>query len=145
MKDELAEREAERPNVRSSAERVDEENFSDPRRRRKWLPALGFLIQRMDIPFLGLIGTNLLGLLLAFAAFLPLGFLMQRFGARIEGVVTFLGGGIVFGADWIFRRKFDILFEEKHGARLFYLPMWIWGIIWMVVGIIKVIIELIKG
>ena len=63
----------------------------------------------------------------------------------MEGVVNLIGGGTVFGVDWICRRKLDILFEEKHGARLFYLPMWIWGVIWMVVGIIKVIIELIKG
>lgn len=145
MKDELPERVEERPHVRSVVDRKSEEEFSDPRKKRKWLHSLGYMIERIDLPLLGLAGTNLLGLLLAFAAFLPLGVLMQRFGPRIEGVVNIIGGGIVFGADWIYRHKFDFSLEEKNGGRLFYLPIWIWGVIWMIVGTIKVIIELIKG
>jgi hypothetical protein len=126
----------------------------------KVLRALVFTIESILAPA----GTNLLGLTLALAAFLPLGFFLKKLGANIEGyvegLVIFIGGCIVFGADWSYRRlgprefyadeslerlKYEALFDWKQGARFIYLPIWIWGVLWMIVGAIKTLLTLIKG
>lgn len=121
---------------------------------RKILRALGFIVETIIAPM----GTNLLGLALALIVFLPLGILIEKFGRRIEGIVNFIGGCLILGVDWFFRRprefyagqslselKWDILFDSERGARFVYLPMWIWGGIWMISGLILALIELIKG
>jgi hypothetical protein len=93
--------------------------------------------------------------------FLPLSILIHesaRSGRPIGGVLTFIGGGLVFGVDRFFRRprefyagqslsdlKWDLLFDLKKGARMIYLPAWICGILWMISGLIYALIELIKG
>lgn len=121
---------------------------------RKVLRALGFIVETIIAPF----GTNLLGLALMLVVFLPLGILIQKFGRRIEGIVNFIGGGLILGVDWFFRRprefyagqslselKWDLLFDPERGPRILYLPAWMVGVIWMVSGLILALIELIKG
>jgi hypothetical protein len=121
---------------------------------RRVLRVLRFIIEFIIAP----VGTNLLGLALLLVVFLPLGILMEKFGRRIEGIVNFIGGGLTFGIDWFFRRprefyagqslsklKWDLLFDPEWGPRIAYLPAWMVGIIWMFVGLIVALIELIKG
>ena len=103
-------------------------------------------------------GTNLLGLALFLIVFAPLGILIEKFGRQIEGVVNFIGGSLILGVDWFFRRpreffagqslselKWDLLFDAERGARIAYLPAWMIGVIWMVTGIVIALIELIKS
>jgi hypothetical protein len=121
---------------------------------RKVLRALAWAIEAIIAPF----GTNLLGLALMLIVFMPLGILMKEFGRQIEGVVNFIGGALVFGVDWFFRRprefiagqslselKWDLLFDGERGPRIIYLPAWMVGVIWMVTGLILALLSLIKG
>lgn len=125
----------------------------------KLMRALVFMVETLIAPA----GTNLIGFTMAVVIFVPLGIFIQKLGGRIEGViegaVNFLGGVLTFGSDWIYRHigphefhaqeahllKFDISFDLKKGGRIIYLPVWIWGVLWMISGIITVVWTLIKG
>ncbi len=121
---------------------------------RRMLRFLGFIVETIIAPP----GTNLLGFTLMLIIFLPLAILIQESGRPIGGVLTFIGGGLVFGVDWFLRRprefyagqslsdlKLSLLFDLKKGGRMAYLPAWICGILWMISGLIYALIELIKG
>jgi hypothetical protein len=125
----------------------------------KLMRALVFIVETILAPA----GTNLLGLTMAVIIFVPLGIFIQKLGGRIEGVIegaaSFIGGVLTFGIDWIYRHigphefqaqemrllKFDILFDLKKGGRILFLPVWIWGALCMISGIITVVWTLIKG
>jgi hypothetical protein len=97
---------------------------------KKVLRALAFIVEFLIAPA----GTNLVGLAMAVAIFVPLGIFIQKFGGRIEGVtegiVNFIGGGLMLGVDWIYRLvgphefyaqelhllKFDLLSDPKRGG-----------------------------
>jgi uncharacterized membrane protein len=127
---------------------------------RKVVRALVFMVETILAPA----GTNFLGLAVVLAAFLPLAFFIKKLGANLEGymegLVIFIAGGIVFGIDWSYRRlgprefyadesldrlKYEAMFDWNQGARLLFLPIWIWGVIWIIVGLIKLILTLVKG
>ena len=91
--------------------------------------ALDFLADRV-IGF----GTNALGLLLFVLAFLPFILISKRFPAVEEGLLN-LGGGILVVALDIASRS--LMGEEtwvQRGGRFIFLPVWICGVIWILVG-----------
>jgi hypothetical protein len=85
-------------------------------------------------------GTNTSGLVILLACGLVL---FEWAGIVPEFLLVFLMAGSVFLADWLFRRLLGSDFlDYERGARLAYLPLWIWAIIWFVVGIVKGVIWL---
>jgi hypothetical protein len=96
------------------------------------------------VDLLVLPGTNGLGLALVLAVFVPLGMARARFPSIAEGVLIGAGGAISLLLDLGLRRalRHESLMEYHRGGRLVYLPVWIWGVLWLLVGAILAVATL---
>jgi hypothetical protein len=92
-----------------------------------------------------LMGTNLLGLLLFAAAFGPLAVLFQDSTKLVEALLIGAGGCIACLLDLGYRKAMKHeTFVEPTGPQILYLPAWILGGVWVVVGVVKTIIALLE-
>jgi hypothetical protein len=93
------------------------------------------------VDFALLPGTNILGL----AFVLAIGFLMTVFQIKrqsaAEGALVMLVGMLASGLDVGIRKLLghQSVLEYDKGARFVYLPLWIWGLVWVVAGLVLVL------
>jgi hypothetical protein len=82
------------------------------------------------------LGTNWSAAIAFMASFMTAIAISEWTGAEGEGPGTLLGGALVFLVDVVHRRRFlDCrLADFEAGTRLLYVPLWIWGVIWIVLG-----------
>src|SRR5262249_34490485 len=95
---------------------------------------LDFLVDLLVFP-----GTNGLGLTLFLTTFAPLAVAHARFPTVAAGVLTVAGGTVSLLLDVGLRRalRHESLLEYHRGGRLLYLPLWLWGLLWLLVGAIQ--------
>ena len=100
---------------------------------RRFLKALPEFLWHGILP-----GTNFSGLLF----FVAVAIIMIEWRAALhDGVTTLIVGSVLFLIDWTFRGRLGAdLFDYDRGARVAFLPMWIWGIIWMISGLVQLVI-----
>src|SRR5437016_425637 len=93
-----------------------------------------YLVDTMLVP-----GTNLCGLALFVAAFSPVLVIHQQFPWLAEGLLTLLGGGLCFVFDAGLRKTLahESWLEFDRGARVVFLPGWLMGLVWILVGSIQ--------
>jgi len=90
-----------------------------------------------------LMGTNLLGLVLFAAAFGPLAFAFQESTKLVEALLIGAGGCICCLLDLCYRKALKHeTFVEPTGPQILYLPGWVIGGVWVVVGVVKTIIAM---
>jgi hypothetical protein len=87
-------------------------------------------------------GTNFSGLILILAA----AFLILGLGPLARFLRSLLMAVVAILADWLYRRwRGTDMLDFERGPRLLFFPLWIWGIIWFIVGMIQAIGRLIAG
>jgi hypothetical protein len=67
--------------------------------------------------------------------------LKEQIGMTAEGPPMLIGGLLVTACDLLYRLKRDEghLFYPSGGGSLFFLPVWLFGIFWVVAGTLKTI------
>jgi hypothetical protein len=96
-------------------------------------------VQRIAGATLPYLGVNLFGV--AFLAAV-IGSVAAAMPSAPNGAATLVAGLGVFGADVAFRRW--VLAEsliDDNGPELLYLPIWVWGILWTVVGSVQLAVH----
>jgi hypothetical protein len=85
------------------------------------------------------IGTNLLGIAVFLAAFGPAVAIMLWLPTAKEGPLVMLGGAIGFALDAGLRKALghESLLELDRRPRLVFMPLWLWGLLWILVGAIQ--------
>jgi hypothetical protein len=85
------------------------------------------------------LGTNLLGLAVLLAAFGPVVAIIAWLPTAEKGPLVMLGGATSFVLDAGLRKALghESLLEYDRGPRLVFMPLWLWGLLWIVVGAIQ--------
>jgi hypothetical protein len=110
-------------------------------RHRKWWRAIFSSLGK--IGELSFHGTNLTVLMVLIVVAMVL-FSLPRDLPKF--VLHFMLGITVLVADWSIRRWQGVpLSDFDRGGLLFYFPLWIWGLIWLFVGVIQGVIWLIEA
>jgi hypothetical protein len=88
-------------------------------------------------------GSNLLGFLVFLIVF---GILAAVGGDWVntpgEGLLNLVGGALCIGIDLGLRSLFKWLSlqQAEGGPRVVYLPLWVWGILWCISGVVRALI-----
>ncbi len=63
------------------------------------------------------------------------------FGTTAEGPIMLMAGPLAIACDLVYRLKRDEghLFHPGGGGALFFLPVWLFGVLWTIIGIGAVI------
>jgi hypothetical protein len=77
------------------------------------------------------------GFVMFIAAFLAALGICALFGTSAEGPVMATAGILLIPMDlsWRLRQKERDLFNHKKGGNLFYVPVWVMGVVWMALGV----------
>lgn len=112
-------------------------------------PAKPSLVERILLHWnMVLPGTNLLGLILSFGVFLVMILFKEPANAMEDGLLTLAAGALVLALDMTYRcalfgaSSVSHFFRYSRAARLLFIPVWIFAIIWILQGAIKAIIAL---
>jgi hypothetical protein len=91
-----------------------------------------------------LFGTNAIGLAILIGVFLPLGSIAAMRGEAPNAGWNLVGGLSVLFLDVIYRTWVlgGSLLDEG-GPRLLHIPLGLWGILWMIVGLVQMIVNLV--
>jgi hypothetical protein len=105
---------------------------------RRTQATLDFLVDLTVLP-----GANALGLIVLFASFVPL-VACQWLQPAGEAAITLLAGIITFAFDTALRRTLGKAswWDYDHGGRLLWLPLWLWGLLWGLLGLSRLVLEL---
>jgi hypothetical protein len=73
-------------------------------------------------------------LAVAFAAAFAIGYLV---GTSAEGILMIVASPFLVGADVVYRatRATRQWFHPHGGGMLFFVPIWVWGVVWLLLGI----------
>ena len=87
-------------------------------------------------------GTNAAGTVIFFGSFLAAIGVGELSGNVPKGPLTLLGGVLVTGLDLLFRLCWLKcgLWNRERGATLLFIPIWIFGLIWIVLGLIYTLV-----
>ncbi len=85
------------------------------------------------------IGTNMLGLAVFLAAFGPAAAIKAWLPSADTGLLVMLGGAISLALDAGLRKVQgdESSPEVDRGPRLVFMPLWLWGLLWILVGAIQ--------
>lgn len=85
------------------------------------------------------VGTNCLGILLFMGAFTPAIVMIELYPATERWILVVLGGVISLAIDAGLRKALghESLLEFDRGPRMVFIPLWIWGLLWIVVGVVQ--------
>lgn len=87
---------------------------------------------------MGIVIFNLVGIVIVAASFCAAFLLGKAFGFAGEGPLMIISASLIVAADLLYRLRFgkSQWFDAGHGGMLFFLPVWLFGALWFVLGIL---------
>ena len=84
---------------------------------------------------------NLPGMVIAFLAFFAAFLIKQLIGFSADGPAMIIGGPLCVVLDLTYRNQQEdgSFFSPARGGAIFFIPVWVWGIVCFVMGVVSTI------
>jgi hypothetical protein len=84
---------------------------------------------------------NLPGIVMAVIAFVPAFLIKELVGFTTEGPAMIIAGPLCVALDLAYRNRQEdgSFWAPGVGGALFFIPVWVWGIVWFLMGLVSTI------